>query len=59
MTISKLVDEGLLIRKRAHGISIVNDASKIISETTNGLSFTEAVIKQGFKILKAEVQKTP
>ncbi len=47
--ISKLVDEGLLIRRRARGISVVDDASKVMGETTDGLSFTEAAIKRGQK----------
>lgn len=47
--ISKLVDEGLLIRKKARGILVVDGASKVMGETTDGLSFTEAALKRGQK----------
>ncbi len=61
--VSKLVHEGLIVRRRAHGISLVKNASHIMGETINGLSFTEAAIKRGqvpsIKLLKTETVKAP
>lgn len=61
--ISKLVEEGLLVKKRALGICVVNDSSKIMGETINGLSFTEAAIKRGqipkAKLLEAKTVTPP
>lgn len=45
--ISRLVEEGLLIRRKGMGISVVKDSSRIMGETINGLSFTEAALKRG------------
>ena len=47
--ISKLVEQGLLIRRKGTGISVVRDSSRIMGETINGLSFSEAAIKRGQK----------
>jgi GntR family transcriptional regulator len=59
--VSKLVDEGLFVRKRARGISVVKNASRIMGETTNGLCFTEAAIKRGqvptAKLLHTEINE--
>jgi len=45
--VSKLADQGLLTKERARGILLLPDSSKIISESVNGLSFTESAIKRG------------
>ena len=45
--ISKLVEDGLIISRRAKGIRLLNDASRILSENASGLSITEVAIKKG------------
>jgi GntR family transcriptional regulator len=61
--VSKIVDEGLIIRKRAQGISLVKNASRIMGESITGLSFTEAAIKRGqmptIKILDSHIGRPP
>jgi GntR family transcriptional regulator len=47
--ISKLVEEGWVIRQRSKGIKIVENSASLIEESTHGLSFTEVAIKMGKK----------
>ena len=61
--VSRLSDQGLLIKERSRGIILVPDSSQIIGETVNGLSFTEIAIKKGqtpsAKLLRFECVEPP
>lgn len=61
--ITKLADEGLLIKRRSKGIDVVEDAIRFISETVSGFSFTEGALKIGkipsVKMLVSEIIKVP